>query len=130
MRLGERFKNYVTRAMVISLYSIFFATQLFSITPDNAATTRTVSVFSAHITHHKIGIETHANRVAITEKNIAGSRLNKRFQPAEWFFIHTLCIESAIPCRADSRKKTFFKEPVFPSALLLFELLRGPPATA
>lgn len=130
MRVSKILQHYFTKAAIISLYGVFFATQLFSITPDTGSNSSTVSFFSNHL--HCAGAPERKikDKPGITEKSTTGFRLNKRFHPTEWLFTYIPRAESAVISVTDIEQKSPFKEAALLSTFLLFELFRGPPAIA
>jgi hypothetical protein len=131
MRVINILKNYFVKAVIVALYSIFFVTQQFSITPDIATSNGTIPFFYNHVYHTAIAKVNSAHNASITQKNVVGVRLNKRFHPAEWVFAYIRPgIELPFIFANDTAQKSFSSDEPVTSARLFSELLRGPPAVA
>jgi len=126
MQIDNYLKNCFTKAAIISLYSIFFATQLLAFTPDTSSHSGTVSFFYCkHNSNASSTIVRGGQHLA--PQKIAGFRLNKRFHPAEWLFEHNLNTETPVDFFVEISSVTGFVRQTLPTPPLLFERRRGPP---
>src|SRR6185312_911327 len=126
MQIGNYLKKCFTKAAVISLYSIFFATQLLAFTPDTSSHSGTISFFSCKNYTNAVAAVAQAGQ-HIAPKKVEGFRLNKRFHPAEWLFEYNLNTATPADFFVEIFSLAGFKTQILPTPPLLFERRRGPP---
>lgn len=127
---GMILKRYCARIALVFLYSIFFATQLLSVTPDGGSpASSTFPSLSYHqFSHSKtIAPGIHHSIPFFSHKKVPGFRLNKRFQPTEWAFICVQPLESSTTYFPDASTVFISYEADLSTTQILHEKRRGPP---
>lgn len=124
------FKKYYIRCLAIGLYSIFFATQIFSVTTNTGTHSPSFTFhtyLASAIKDIKAGTVLHKSTAGFTVKKTGGFRLNKRFQPSQFEF---LCSPELPELKApvqSGTKHTYFSEKPLTTIFLFNECRRGPP---